>query len=193
MWLARGRPDAPYNVFDFQTSRKHGTPNRDGPADFLKDFKGYVTMDADGGNDGVYLGASDRIIASCCHAHERRKFDAAKGNDPKRAAEALSFYRQLFDIEDEAAEFTNEDRLAYRQGKSAPLLASFKGWLDDVLRGSTTSCVARPAAVPTLNPYCRMPGPKPIRKKCEPTANKNPSPEPPKPKLAELAEHSDEN
>ncbi|MCD0458123.1 IS66 family transposase, partial [Roseiconus lacunae] len=46
MWLARGREDAPYNVFDFQTSRAHGHPNRAGPASFLKDFEGYVTVDA---------------------------------------------------------------------------------------------------------------------------------------------------
>ncbi|MCD0459077.1 IS66 family transposase, partial [Roseiconus lacunae] len=46
MWLARGREDALYNVFDFQTSRAHGHPNRAGPASFLKDFEGYVTVDA---------------------------------------------------------------------------------------------------------------------------------------------------
>ncbi len=137
MWLARGldrgggRPDAPYNVFDFQTSRKHGTVNRDGPAKFLSNFEGYVCVDAYGVNDGVYLGAKGRIVASCCHAHVRRKFEAAKSNDPKRSAYALSFYRALFDIEDECADLSDEARLAIRRERSLPLLARFKSWLDE--------------------------------------------------------------
>lgn len=131
MWLARGRPDAPYNVFDFQTSRKHGTPDRDGPAKLLSNFEGYVCVDAYGVNDGVYLGAKDRIVASCCHAHVRRKFEAAKSNDPKRSAYALSFYRELFDIEDECADLSDADRLAIRREKTLPLLDRFKSWLDE--------------------------------------------------------------
>lgn len=131
MWLARGREEAPYNVFNFQTSRRHGSVGRDGPANFLKDFKGYVTVDAYGVTDGVYLGSGDRIVASCCHAHVRRKFEAAKGNDPKRAAYALSFYRQLFDLEDAFAELSPEDRLAKRVEQSAPIMERFKAWLDE--------------------------------------------------------------
>ena len=75
MWLARGRPDAPYNVFDFQTSRRHGHIGRDGPADFLKDFTGYVTVDAYGVNDGVYLGSGEshhRELLSCARASQVR-------------------------------------------------------------------------------------------------------------------------
>ena len=131
MWLARGRPDAPYNVFDFQTSRRHGTVGRDGPAKFLSDFEGYVCVDAYGVNDGGYLGAKDRIVASCCHAHVRRKFEAAKSNDPKRSAYALSFYRKLFDIEDKCVDLSAEERLAVRRGKSLPLLERFKEWLEE--------------------------------------------------------------
>ena len=51
---------------------------RDGPAKFLADYHGWVTVDAYGVNDGVYLGSGDRILASCCHAHARRKFETAK-------------------------------------------------------------------------------------------------------------------
>ena len=126
MWLARGLDDAPYNVFFFHESRE-----RNGPAKFLQDFKGYVTVDAYGVNDGVYLGSGDRILASCCHAHVRRKFEAAKGNDPSRAARALSFYRRLFDIEDRGASLSAADRLSLRQAESLPLLTDFKDWLDE--------------------------------------------------------------
>ena len=126
MWLARGLDGSPYNVFFFHESRE-----RNGPAKFLEGFRGWVTVDAYGVNDGVYLGSGDRILASCCHAHVRRKFEAAKGNDPSRAARALSLYRRLFDIEDRASELSAEDRLALRRCESLPLLNEFKSWLDE--------------------------------------------------------------
>lgn len=125
MWLARGRETAPYNVFFFHNCRE-----RAGPSRFLGDFAGYVTVDAYGVDDGVYLGSGGRIIASCCHAHVRRKFEAAKTNDPKRAAYALAFYRRLFAIEDRCGAMTAEERLRVRGEESSPLMKEFKGWLD---------------------------------------------------------------
>jgi len=125
VWLARGREEAPYNVFFFHESRQ-----RDGPVKFLGDYQGWVTVDAYGVNDGVYLGSGGRITASCCHAHARRKFESAKSNDPKRAARALVFYRQLYDIEDRASELSSEGRLQLRRAESLPLLEQFQGWLD---------------------------------------------------------------
>ncbi|WP_430454581.1 IS66 family transposase [Rhodopirellula europaea] len=70
-------------------------------------------------------------MGSCCHAHVRRKFEAAKSHDPKRSAYALSFYRQLFDIEDKCAELSDEDCLAIRRAEALPLLDRFKSWLDE--------------------------------------------------------------
>jgi transposase len=125
VWLARGREQSPYNVFFFHESRE-----RDGPARFLEDYKGWVTVDAYGVNDGVYLGSDGRIRASCCHTHARRKFEAAQSNDPKRASRALAFYRQLYDIEDRGRELSADDRLDLRQSESLPLLEEFKAWLD---------------------------------------------------------------
>lgn len=125
IWLARGREEAPYNVFFFHDSR-----NRDGPAQFLGDYQGWVTVDAYGVNDGVYLGSGGRILASCCNAHARRKFEAALGNDPKRASQALAIYRQLYDIEDRGRELSAQERLELRQSESAPLMDRLKSWLD---------------------------------------------------------------
>mgnify|MGYP006203043869 CR=1 FL=1 len=56
-WLCRGREEAPYNAFFFHESRE-----RDGPSRFLKDYHGWVTVDAYGVNNGVYLGSGDRIL-----------------------------------------------------------------------------------------------------------------------------------
>lgn len=126
MWLARGRDEAPYNVFFFHESRQ-----RDGPARFLGQYEGWVTVDAYGVNDGVYLGSGGRIRASCCHVHARRKFESALSNDPKRASHALAVYRMLYDIEDRIGELPASDRVAVRQAESKPILDQFKDWLDD--------------------------------------------------------------
>jgi len=123
-WLYRGREDNPYNVFDFTESR-----GRDGPASFLKDFRGHVTVDAYGVHEGVYLGATDRIYAACCSSHARRKFNEAKPNDPVAAAHALSLYRGLYDIEDRCHDFSAADRLELRQKESVALMDKLHDWL----------------------------------------------------------------
>lgn len=125
MWLARGSPGAPYDVFHFCDDRSHS--NIQG---FLNGFRGHVIVDAYGVNDGVYIG-NQAIVAACCHAHVRRKFEASKSNDHRRATQALTYYRLLFDIEDEAAEMSSEDRLELRAVKSRPLMAKMKAWLDE--------------------------------------------------------------
>jgi len=135
MWLARsnvcgGSDEEPYSVFFFHKSRAQGKGTREGPSGFLGDYRGWATVDAYGVYDGVYLGREDRVLASCCHAHVRRKFESAKSNDPQRAARVLAFYRQLFDLEDESAEFSPGDRLRHREQKSRPLVEEFKTWLE---------------------------------------------------------------
>lgn len=125
-WLFRGCDVAPYNVFAFHESR-----SRDGPAEFLKTFCGWVKVDAYGVDDGVYLGSGERIRASCCQAHARRKFDEAKSSHPALAAEALAFYRQLYDIEDRAGDLSVEARHALRQSEAVPVLAKLRAWADE--------------------------------------------------------------
>jgi transposase len=124
-WLFRGFEAAPYNVFHFHESRA-----RDGPSEFLRNFRGVVKVDAYGVDQGVYLGSGGRILASCCLAHARRKFDEARHSHPSLAAEALAVFQQLYDIEDRARDFSADDRRALRQGESVPLLERLRGWLD---------------------------------------------------------------
>lgn len=123
-WLYRGRQDNPYNVFDFTESR-----GRDGPAEFLRDFHGHVTVDAYGVKDGVYLGKENQLFAACCNSHARRKFMEAKPNDPVAATRALALYRGLYDIEDRAKLLSFDERLELRRGESAPLMNELHAWL----------------------------------------------------------------
>jgi transposase len=128
-WLFRGFAPAPYNVFYFHESRA-----RDGPSAFLRDFRGTVKVDAYGVNEGVYLGTGGRVLASCCLTHARRKFEEALGSHPVRAAEALAFFQQLYDIEDRAKEFAPEDRHALRQREAVPIIDRLRSWLDQQLQ-----------------------------------------------------------
>jgi transposase len=129
-WLYRGSDAAPYNVFDFHESR-----SRDGPRKFLGDYQGWVKVDAYGVDDGVYLGNS-RMRASCCMAHARRKFEEAKLSYPQLAAEALSYFQQLYDIEDRALALSPEDRQAVRQAEAVPLLTGLRNWADSQAEAS---------------------------------------------------------
>lgn len=124
-WLFRGFAEAPYNVFHFHESRA-----RDGPAEFLREFRGVVKVDAYGVEDGVYLASDGRIAASCCWSHARRKFDEARSSHPRLACEALAIIQQLYDVEDRARAFTPEERRAVRQRESAPLVERFRTWLE---------------------------------------------------------------
>jgi transposase len=124
-WLFRGFDAAPYNVFYFHESRA-----RDGPSRFLKEFRGTVKVDAYGVDQGVYLGSDGRILASCCMAHARRKFEEAKSSHPRLSAEALAFFQQLYDLEDRARDFSPDERRALRQREAVPLLDQFRTWLD---------------------------------------------------------------
>jgi transposase len=124
-WLYRGCDEVPYNVFDFHESR-----SRDGPREFLETFQGWVKVDAYGVDGGVYLASGGRIRASCCLAHARRKFEEALSSHPTLAAQALGFFRQLYDLEDRALEFSVEARHALRQSEAVPLLAKLRAWAD---------------------------------------------------------------
>ena len=64
LWDYIGDQDHPGIVFDYTT-----THARDGPAEFLKDFKGFLQADAYGGYDGIYTGSNGAIVEVGCMAH----------------------------------------------------------------------------------------------------------------------------
>jgi transposase len=121
-------------VFDYTT-----THARDGPAGFLKDFKGFLQADAYGAYDGIYTGSNGTIIEVGCWAHARNKFKDAESTDPERVLAAKAWVRKLYDVEDEAKEIISAQkstgpaaaavRLRLRREKSVPLLTSLRHWL----------------------------------------------------------------
>ena len=134
LWDYIGDELHPGIVFAYTT-----THARDGPAEFLKNFKGFLQADAYGGYDGIYTGSNGAIIEVGCWAHARNKFKEADSTDPERVLAAKAWVRKLYDVEDEAnalitkAALTGAEaaalRLRLRQEKAVPLLTSLRAWL----------------------------------------------------------------
>jgi transposase len=122
MWIYLGDKHHPYNVFDYTASRA-----RDGPKNFLRQFRGYMQADAFAGYDGIY--ANGQVHEVACWAHARRKFYDARDSAPERAHTALAWIRKLYDVEDEAKELADTARQQLRHEKALPLLRDFENWL----------------------------------------------------------------
>jgi transposase len=128
-WVYLGDATHPYNVFDFTVNRK-----RDGPQQFLANYHGYLHADAFSGYDGLYLPdprtAAARIIEVACNAHARRKFYEARSSDALRSHQALAYYRQFYELERQAKDFSDVQRLQMRQHLAVPILGQFYSWLE---------------------------------------------------------------
>jgi|SRR5580692_45775 transposase len=124
LWDYIGDSAHPGVVFDYTM-----THARDGPAGFLKSFRGFLQADAYGAYDGIYTGSKGTIVEVGCWAHARNKFADAESTDPERVLAAKAWVRQLYNVEDEAKDLSSAERLRLRQEQSVPLLASFHKWL----------------------------------------------------------------
>ena len=136
-WPYVGDPLHLLIVFDYTPTRQ-----RDGPAAFLKDYRGYLQADAFNGYDGIYLESQGRIIEVACWAHARRKYHESRQLDPPRMETALAWIGKLYAIEKdlrerrktEWRELPFEEQAAHvaseRQSRSSPLLEGFHTWLE---------------------------------------------------------------
>jgi transposase len=122
MWIYQGDENHPYNVFEFTESRK-----RDGPAQFLKDFRGTLLADAYGGYDGIVV--NQDLARAGCWAHARRKFIEAEPAGPEIARTILRLIKGLFDLEARLKDVAADERLRRRQAEAAPVLASLHALL----------------------------------------------------------------
>jgi transposase len=122
LWPYIGDAQHPGIAFDYTP-----THARDGPAEFLKNYQGFLQADAYGAYDGIYTGSNGKIAEVGCWAHARNKFKDAEKTDPERVLAAKAWIRKLYDVEDET--LSAADRLRLRQEKSVPLLKSFHEWL----------------------------------------------------------------
>ncbi len=64
-----------------------------------------------------------------CNAHARREFVKAESNDPILASQGISFYRQLYDVEERAKTLDAAGRLELRERDAAPIWNRMERWL----------------------------------------------------------------
>jgi transposase len=132
-----GDVDHPLIVFDYTTS--HG---RDGPKNFLRNFRGYLQVDAASIYDGLFQRPGQLILEVGCWMHGRRNFFENRATDRPRAELVLGRIGQLYAIERElqarcSGEWRDlpreqrEDRFAdVRQERSVPILTTLHAWLE---------------------------------------------------------------
>ena len=121
MWLYRtsGDTDKPVVLYEYQPGRgaKH-------PKEFLTGFKGYLHTDGYAG----YHNLPEEIVVVGCWTHARRKFDEAVKALPKgkakgsSAAQGLAYCQKLFDLEEQFADLSPEERYKKRLEQAKPVL-----------------------------------------------------------------------
>jgi transposase len=113
--------------FDYTNSR-----NRDGPASFLKDYRGYLQADAFRGYDGIYAGGL--VFEVACWAHARRKFYDTLVHYPTIAQRILDMIASLYAVESRAEKLhvSEEKLLAWRQRFSRRRLERLRRYLDEL-------------------------------------------------------------
>jgi len=112
--------------FDYREGRA-----RDGPAQFLQGFQGYLQTDGYQAYDQFDKDPNIRLLG--CIAHARRKFEHALTNDRKRADYALQQIQELYKIERRAKEeaMSYEERKAFREKEALPILEKMQQWLQE--------------------------------------------------------------
>ena len=114
-------------VFNFQMGR-----GREGPREFLQGFRGKLQSDG----YAAYGQLGEGIVYVGCMAHARRGFVEAVKVAPLNPLpqEIVARFAQLYAVEKEAREgqLGTEARLALRQAKSVPVMASLKARLVEI-------------------------------------------------------------
>ena len=109
------------------------TPDRKGIHSqiFLKDFKGYLQVDAFAGFNKLFIN-ENTITEVGCMAHARRKFIEVTSVDPhSHAFGALKLIQELYKIERfiKQAGYSDEQRKYLRKRRSKPFLKGLYRWL----------------------------------------------------------------
>ena len=126
---------------------RHGR-GREGPNEFLKDFKGILQIDGyQGYNDIV---AKDAVQRAACMAHVRRYFEKALEYNQEKAAFALQSIKAWFAVEAQS----REEGLSHQQRLQRRVAAGLQTLFDDFKKWCMHQCAQE---LPTS----------PIRKACE--------------------------
>ncbi len=125
-WLYTGLDGrAPYNVFHWSLTHQNAVIDR-----HLAAYRGVFVGDACGANARLHERSGGRILHASCNAHARREFVKAESNDPILASQAISFYQQLYDVEERGKTLDLSARGELRQREAVPVWSRLRRWLD---------------------------------------------------------------
>ncbi len=131
MWVRCNPCDTEMIVlFDYDPHRSGEVAKR-----LLADYRGALQCDGYGAYN--VLEKQEGLTRFGCNMHGRRGFKAAADGSSKSkkfAPAALKYYRQLYDIEEDAKErkLSWAERHKLRQEKAVPIWAEFKKWADEL-------------------------------------------------------------
>lgn len=109
----------------------HRGRGQHGPKTLLADYKGILQCDGYSVYDKI--GADPEIELAGCLVHARRKFFDAQDSDPIRGEQALEWFRQIYNIERNIKQQTEDFdlRKKLRNEQIRPLLEQIKDWIND--------------------------------------------------------------
>lgn len=158
MWVYCSGTDSPQDndiknivLYDYQASRAGSCS-----ANYLDGFNGILQADGYAGYEQV-----DATLIGCM-AHARRKFVEAQTAQNKkktgRAEWAIRHIKKLYRIEVVIKDFTADEKRAYRQENSLPLLNEFKEWLDKSIQQVLPKSAIGKAIQYSLNQWSKLIG-----------------------------------
>jgi transposase len=125
-WLYTGLDGmAPFNVFHWSLTHENCVID-----EHLADYRGIFVGDACGANARLDQRSGGRIVHAACNAHARREFVQAESNDPVLASQALSFYRQLYEVEERGKPLDAAALGELRQREATPIWNRMRLWLE---------------------------------------------------------------
>jgi transposase len=125
-WLYTGLDGlAPYNVFHWSLTHQNAVIDT-----HLAAYRGIFVGDAAGANARLEQRSGGRIVHASCNTHARREFVKAESSEPVLASQALSFYRQLYEVEERGKTLHAEARRELRQRDAVPIWIRLRQWLD---------------------------------------------------------------
>ena len=125
-WLYTGLDGmAPYNVFHWSLTHQNSVID-----EHLAAYRGIFVGDACGANSQLEQRSKGRILHASCNAHARREFVQAESNDPVLASQVLSFYQQLYDVEERGKPLDAQGLWELRQREAVPIWGRMGRWLE---------------------------------------------------------------
>lgn len=123
-WVYRD-PVSGLVLFDYRKGR-----GREGPADILKDFNGYVQSDGWSAYENF---DKNNVTLFHCMAHARRYFEQALTENKELCTYALEQIQKLYVIERQARDgsLSHDQRYELRQKASIPVLNQMQQWLKE--------------------------------------------------------------